>query len=71
VLSGGGLGFQSIEGIIIQASSEEALEVARSLARLQGMSCGISSGCNVAARLMASRHFSRLRTIVALIPKTA
>ncbi|MEW6081593.1 MAG: hypothetical protein AB1576_07440 [Bacillota bacterium] len=49
VLSGGGLGSHSIEGIIIQASSEEALEVARSLARLQGMSCGISAGCNVAA----------------------
>jgi len=83
ILSGGDLGSHSVEGIgdgfipdvmdldvldgVVQVSSKEALEVSRSLARLEGIFAGISSGCNVAACLKAARRFPEARTIVTVI----
>lgn len=83
ILSGGGWGAHRIEGIgdgfvpdvldlavldgVVQVSSEESIEMARRLAREEGIFCGISSGCNVAAclKLAAARpHLRRLATIV-------
>jgi len=65
ILSGGEWGSHSIEGIgdgfipdnldleyldgVVTVSSEEAIEMAGKLARLEGVFCGISSGCNVVA----------------------
>ncbi len=83
ILSGGSWGPHRIEGIgdgfippildlavldgVIQVSSDEALAMARRLAREEGIFCGISSGCNVAACLkLVERHpeITRLATII-------
>lgn len=83
ILSGGTWGLHRIEGIgdgfippildlavldgVVQVSSDEALAMARRLAREEGIFCGISSGCNVAASLkVAARHpeITRLATII-------
>jgi len=60
------LDLELIDGIV-QVESDEALRVARELARQEGIFCGISSGCNVAAALKAARHFSDARRIVTVI----
>ena len=42
---------------IIMTTTEESIAIARRLAREEGIFCGISSGCNVAAALkLARRH---------------
>lgn len=73
ILSGEGWGSHRIEGIgdgfipdnldvryldgVVQTTSEEAIEMAKRLAREEGIFCGISSGCNVAACLkVAEKH---------------
>jgi cysteine synthase A len=82
ILSGGGWGAHRIEGIgdgfvpdvldlevldgVIQVSSDESIEMARRLAREEGMFCGISSGCNVAACLKLAGHDGRYRRIVTI-----
>jgi cysteine synthase A len=85
VLSGGAPGKHKIQGIgagfkpevlalelvdrIIQVKNDEAFEMARRLAREEGIFCGISSGANVAAALRyASEPASRGKLIVAIIP---
>jgi cysteine synthase A len=83
ILSGGAWGGHRIEGIgdgfvpevldlevldgVIQVSSEEAIEMARRLAREEGIFCGISSGCNVAACLKLAAHGARYRRIATVI----
>ena len=52
---------------VITVSSDEAVAMARRLAREEGIFCGISSGCNVAACLKLSRRYPDLRTIVTMI----
>ena len=83
ILSGGGWGAHRIEGIgdgfvpevlnvelldgVVQVSSDEAIEMGRRLAREEGIFCGISSGCNVAACLKLAAHdprYVRIATIV-------
>lgn len=83
ILSGGAWGAHRIEGIgdgfvpdvldlamldgVIQVGSEESIEMARRLAREEGIFCGISSGCNVAAclKLAAARPgVRRVATVV-------
>ena len=51
---------------VITASTRESLELARRLAREEGIFCGISSGCNVAAALKLARKHPELPSIVAL-----
>ncbi|HEV2359463.1 MAG TPA: cysteine synthase A [bacterium] len=83
ILSGRGWGPHRIEGIgdgfipdvldlrwvdgVVTVSSDEAIAMARRLAREEGIFCGISSGCNVAACLKLSRRYPELKTIVTMI----
>jgi len=83
ILSGGGWGAHRIEGIgdgflpevldlealdgVVQVSSQEAIETARRLAREEGIFCGISSGCNVAACIKLAGHDPRCRRIATIV----
>jgi cysteine synthase A len=55
---------------IVTATTQEALDTARTLAKKEGMLCGPSSGMNVvAAHKVAAKH-PELRRIVTVIPDT-
>lgn len=82
ILGGGEWGPHRIEGIgdgfipdnlhldlldgVIEVSSDEAIEMARRLAREEGIFCGISSGCNVTAALKLAEQRPDLTCIVTL-----
>ena len=55
---------------VITASSDDALAMARRLAREEGILCGPSSGINVAAALPLARAHPELRRIVTVVPDT-
>src|SRR6266853_2731244 len=55
---------------IITTTTEESVETARRLARDEGIFCGISSGCNVAAALKLARRHPDLPSIVTIINDT-
>jgi cysteine synthase len=66
-------GTHKIEGIgdgVVTTSSEEALSMARRLSTTEGIFCGISSGCNVAAAVKIARKHPKLRAIVTMINDT-
>lgn len=83
ILAGGGWGPHRIEGIgdgfipdnlhldvldgVIEVSSDEAIEMARRLAREEGIFCGISSGCNVVGAIKLAGRRPDLRRIVTMI----
>lgn len=83
ILSRGGWGAHKIEGIgdgfvpanldldlldgVVTTSSEEAIAMARDLARREGIFCGISSGCNVAAVMKVARAHPEMRLIVTMV----
>ena len=83
VISKGQWGSHEIEGIgdgfvpdnldlglldgVVTVTSAEATEMARRLAREEGIFCGISSGCNVAAALKVAGQFPEARTVVTMI----
>jgi cysteine synthase len=87
VLSGGNPGPHKIQGIgagfvpqvlntaiideIITVTNEQAFEMAREAARLEGILCGISSGAALAAAMeLANRPESREKQIVIIFPST-
>ncbi|UCD23922.1 MAG: cysteine synthase family protein, partial [Gemmatimonadota bacterium] len=55
---------------VITVSTGEAVEMARRLAQEEGLFCGISSGCNVAAAVKLGLARPDLRTIVTLANDT-
>lgn len=73
ILSGGDWGAHKIEGIgdgfippvldlfqldgVVQTTSDESIAMAQRLAREEGIFCGISSGCNVAAARKVARKY--------------
>jgi cysteine synthase A len=86
LLSQRGWGAHGIEGIgdgfvprtldlsllngVVTTTTEESISMAQRLAREEGMFCGISSGCNVAAALKLARAHPELRHIVTNINDT-
>jgi cysteine synthase A len=85
VLSGGAPGRHKIQGIgagfvpqildtslideIIQVTDDEAIETAKKLMKLEGISCGISCGAAMAACLkVAARPEAAGKTIVTVLP---
>ena len=83
IIAGGGWGAHKIEGIgdgfvprvldltlltgVITVASDDAIAMARRLAREEGIFCGISSGCNVAAALKLARRQPDLGAIVTMV----
>jgi cysteine synthase A len=55
---------------IITTTSDEAINMAQRLARLEGLFCGISSGSNVAAAMKLAKKHLRLKTIVTMLNDT-
>jgi len=55
---------------VVTVSSDEAIATARRLALEEGIFCGISSGCNVAAALKVARAHPEFKTIVTMINDT-
>ena len=55
---------------VITTTTEESIEAARRLAAEEGIFCGISSGCNVAAALKLARAHPELPSIVTIINDT-
>ena len=55
---------------VITTTTEESIEAARRLAAEEGIFCGISSGCNVAAALKLARRHPDLPSIATVINDT-
>jgi cysteine synthase A len=55
---------------VITTTTAESVEAARRLASKEGIFCGISSGCNVAAALKLARRHPELPSIVTVINDT-
>jgi cysteine synthase A len=55
---------------IVTTTTDESMEMARRLAREEGIFCGISSGSNVAGAIKLARAHPELKTIVTLICDT-
>jgi cysteine synthase A len=55
---------------IITTTTEESLAMARRLAREEGLFCGISTGCNVAAALKLARRHPGLPSIITMANDT-
>ena len=56
---------------IYVVTDEEALQIAKDLAKLEGIMCGISSGTNVAAALKLAEKLGEGKTVVTVLPDTA
>ncbi|MBI3636555.1 MAG: pyridoxal-phosphate dependent enzyme, partial [Candidatus Rokubacteria bacterium] len=55
---------------VVTATTGESIALARRLAREEGIFCGISTGCNVAAALKVARRHPDLRAIVTIANDT-
>ncbi len=83
ILSGGSWGPHKIEGIgdgfipevlhvqyldgVVTTTSDESIEMARRLSREEGIFCGISSGCNVAAAIKVARRYPDIGMVVTVL----
>lgn len=61
---------QDIYSDICIITDDEALKVAKRLAKEEGLLCGISSGTNVAAALKLARKLGKGKTVVTVLPDT-
>jgi cysteine synthase len=52
---------------VVTTTSDESIEMTKRLSREEGIFCGISSGCNVAAAVKLSRKHPELRRIATMI----
>lgn len=52
---------------VVTTTSGEAIDMARRLCLEEGIFCGVSSGCNVAAAIKVARHHPELKMIVTMI----
>lgn len=87
ILSGGSIGTHIQMGIgdglipeilnteiyndICIVKDEEAIRIAKELATLEGIMCGISSGTNVAAAIRLAKKLGKGKTVVTVLPDTA
>jgi cysteine synthase A len=55
---------------VVLVSSEESIVMAKRLCLEEGIFCGISSGCNVAAAIKVAKRHPELKTIVTMINDT-
>ena len=55
---------------VITTTTDESVRMAQRLAREEGIFCGISSGCNVAAALKLARRHPELESIATLVNDT-
>lgn len=55
---------------IVATASDESIEMARRLAREEGIFCGISSGCNVVAAIKVAKRHPEFKKIVTMINDT-
>ena len=86
VLAGGKPGLHAIQGIgasfvpgvlnreiydeLVAVKDAEAIEMAKQLARVEGISAGISSGANVFAALQVARRLGESKRVVTILPDT-
>ncbi len=56
---------------ICVVKDEEAIDVSKKLASLEGIMCGISSGTNVAAAIKLAKKLGKGKTVVTVLPDTA
>jgi len=56
-----------LDGVVI-TTSKESIEMARGLAREEGLFVGISSGCNVAAAIKVARKYPKTKLIATILP---
>ena len=62
---------QNIYDEIYIVTDNEAITIAKRLAREEGLMCGISSGTNVAAALKLAKKLGKGKTVVTVLPDTA
>lgn len=55
---------------IITTASDESIEMAKRLAREEGIFCGISSGCNVLASIKAAKRHPEYEMVVTMVNDT-
>ena len=55
---------------IVTTTSYESIEMAKRLAREEGLFCGISSGCNIVAAIKIAKRHPELKRIVTIINDT-
>ncbi len=60
------LDLQYVDGIVL-VSSDESIQMARQIAQKEGIFCGISSGCNVAAARKVALKYPDAKCIVTVI----
>jgi len=61
---------QSVYSDVAVVTDEEAVTMARRLAREEGLLCGISSGSNVVAALRLAQHLGEGKLVATLLPDT-
>jgi cysteine synthase A len=55
---------------VVTTTSDESIRMAQRLAREEGLFCGISTGCNIAAALKVAARFPQAKLIVTMINDT-